>query len=337
MKSNQMSNKKGASTVRIGILGAARVAPGGVIRPSRAISGVEVVAVASRSADRAKAYAQKHRLPKWFGSYDELLRDPEIDAIYLALPNSLHLKWSARAAASKKHILCEKPLAENADQAVKMWEAARDNDVVLAEAMHFHYKTVLRRQREIVESGELGAVEFIRSDCAFPWIPMKKNDFRRSFALGGGAALDLGCYAVHNLRYMLDDEPAVTSVSQQTISPNVDRWMSAEFDLENGAKGSVFCGFRGFFRVRFGVTITFANGLVKWSRKGLVYTKAGKTRVEPITEPPTFVSQLEAFVTAVGGGRSALLSPEESIRSLRVIDAMYKESGLLHRGSQNLS
>jgi predicted dehydrogenase len=213
-------------------------------------------------------------LPKWFDSYGELLRDPEIDAVYVALPNSLHLKWSARAAACKKHILCEKPLAENADQALKMWQAAQDNGVILAEAMHFHYKTVLRRQREIVESGELGAVEFIQSDCAFPWIPMKKNDFRLDFALGGGAALDLGCYAIHNLRYMLDKEPALTAVRQKTISPDVDRWMSAEFDLEDGAKGSVFCGFRGFFGVRFGVTIRFANGSVKWSRKGLVYTKA---------------------------------------------------------------
>lgn len=332
-----MRKREGASTVRIGILGAARVAPRCVIRPSRLVSGAEVVAVASRSADRARAYAEKHRLPKWFGSYDELLRDPEVDAVYVALPNSLHLEWSEQAAAAKKHILCEKPLAENANQAAKMSKAAQDNGVILAEAMHFHYKATLRRQREIIESGELGAVQFIQSDCAFPWIPMKKNDFRLSFALGGGAALDLGCYAVHNLRYMLDREPAVTGVRQQTVTPDVDRWMSADFDLEGGAKGAVFCGFRGFYGIRFGVTIKFADGSIKWCRKGLAYNQGGKTHVEPISEPPSLVRQLEAFVAAVGGGESRLLPAEESIRSMRLIDAMYEESGLLRRGSQNLS
>ena len=331
------SSQDRASTVRIGILGAARIGPRGLIRPSRQVSNAEVVAVASRSKDKARAYARKHALPKWFDSYDRLLSDPEIDAVYVALPNSLHLKWSQRAAECGKHILCEKPLAENADQAARMWEAAQKNDVVLAEAMHFHYKAVLRRQREIVESGELGPIRFIQSDCAFPWIPMKKNDFRRSFELGGGAALDLGCYAVHNLRYMLDDEPTVTRVRCQTISPDVDRWMSAELDLEDGAQGAVFCGFRGFFGIRFGLTIQFVDGSIKWSRKGLAYTKAGKTRIEAISEPPPQVSQLEAFVAAVRGGESALLSPEESIRSMRLIDAMYEKSELSRRGSPGLS
>lgn len=327
------SHRSRPSTVRIGILGAARIGPRGLIRPSRQVSNAEVVAVASRSADRARAYAGKHALPKWFGGYEGLLDDPEIDAVYVALPNSLHRKWSERAAERGKHILCEKPLAENADQAARMWAAAQSNHVVLAEGMHFHYKGVLRRQREIIDSGELGPPRFIQSDCAFPWIPMKRDDFRRKFELGGGAGLDLGCYAVHNLRYALDEEPTVTRVRCQTISPDVDRWMAAELETRGGAKGSLFCGFRGFFGIRFGLTIRFDDGSIKWNRKGLSYTRGGTTRIEPISEPPPAVQQLEAFVAAVRGDASDLLSPEESIRSMRLIDALYEKSGLSPRGA----
>ncbi len=163
---------------------------------------------------------------------------------------------------------------------------------------------------------------------------MERDDFRLSFALGGGAGLDLGCYAAFMLRFMLDAEPIVTRARHRIISPNVDRWMSAELALGAGARGSISCCFRGFVRSRLGVTIVFEKGSTKWSKKGLVCESAGQTKVIAVTRGSTFARQLEAFVTAIQGDHTAILPPEESVATMRVIDSMYEKSGLAQRGSQ---
>ena len=143
--------------LRFGILGAARIAPMALVRPAREGTGVEVVAVAARDERRARAFARRHRIPRTHGSYAALLADPEVDAVYVPLPNSLHAEWTIRALEAGKHVLCEKPLASNAAEAALVIEAAQRSGRLLIEAFHWRHHPLAARMREIVTSGELGA------------------------------------------------------------------------------------------------------------------------------------------------------------------------------------
>lgn len=320
--------------IRVGILGAARIVPRGILRPSRAVEHVEIVAIASRSERVAATFAGQHSIPRWYAGYDSLLNDREVDAVYIALPTALHFEWAIKALTHGKHVLCEKPLAANADQAMEVAQEARRRGLILAEGMHTRYRQVIRRQRDIVRSGELGKLLEIESYYATPYIPMKKNDFRLEINLGGGAALDLGCYAISDLRFVSDAELEIVSCSHKLIRPGVDRWMKAHFRLSSGGNATVFCGFRGFYFHRTGVKVIGEYGSVcKSGRNGLSVRIRGRTRNEVFPKQSTFLLQLDAFAKAVAGKESELLSPDDSVATLRVIDAMYLKAGLLPRGT----
>jgi predicted dehydrogenase len=214
--------------IRIGVLGTARVVSYGLVAPARETPAIEVTAIASRSQQKAQEFAKTYGIPKAFGSYRELLDCTDIDAVYVALPTALHYEWARRAIEAGKHVLCEKPLAANADLAQKLATCAKQHDRVLLEGMHMRYSTQLRRQRELVASGQFGRLLRIESCFRSPFARMAQGDFRTNFDLGGGVALDLGCYAVSCMRYVAGEEPEVVSVRHKCFSPQVDRWMRAE-------------------------------------------------------------------------------------------------------------
>ncbi len=137
--------------IRIGILGAAAIGPMGLIHPARSVPETQVVGVAARDPERARAYAKKHRLPRVFESYEALLADPDIDAVYNPLPNSLHAEWTIRALKAGKHVLCEKPFSSNAQEAERMAQAATETGMVLSEAFHFRYHPLPTRIKAILQ------------------------------------------------------------------------------------------------------------------------------------------------------------------------------------------
>src|SRR5262245_47834132 len=149
--------------LRIGILGAARIAPMALIRPARSVPEAAISAVAARDSARAQAFARKHGIGRVAPSYDALITDPDIDAIYNPLPNSLHAEWSIKAMRAGKDVLCEKPLASNADEARSMVEASRRSGRLLIEAFHYRYHPLAARMKSIVDSGALGAVHHIEA------------------------------------------------------------------------------------------------------------------------------------------------------------------------------
>jgi len=173
--------------LRIGILGAARIAPMALVRPARSVPEAAVLAVAARDETRARRFAARHGIPRVHRGYAELLADPEIDAVYNPLPNSLHCEWSIRALEAGKHVLCEKPLASNADEARRMTEAASRAGRVLVEAFHWRYHPLAERMKAIVESGELGRVRHVEASCCFPLL--LPGDIRYRLDLAGGALL----------------------------------------------------------------------------------------------------------------------------------------------------
>ena len=154
--------------LRFGILGAARIAPMALIQPARRVAEAQVVAVAARDGAKARAFATKHGIPRVHDSYDALLADPEIDAIYNPLPNGLHCEWTIRALRAGKHVLCEKPIASNAAEAQQMAEAARETGRVLVEAFHWRYHPLAKRVKELLASGAIGAPRHYAATFGFP-------------------------------------------------------------------------------------------------------------------------------------------------------------------------
>jgi predicted dehydrogenase len=319
--------------IRFGVLGTARVVPYGLLAPSKETLGVEVNAVASRTPQKAETFAARFGIQRAFGSYEALLDSRDIDAVYIALPPALHYDWARRAIEAGKHVLCEKPLAENAQLAQELALAAKQHGRVLLEAMHIRYLDRLRRQRELVAGGEFGRLLRIESCLRTPYMPIPKNDFRLRFELGGGAALDLGCYAVSCLRYVAGEEPEVLSVRHKRLSPQIDRWMRAALQFPSGVEGVVEFGFRGFYMPRNGVVAICKNGWIKWDGEGLAHAKNGNVINESFLAKSTYQLQLEAFVKSVRGEESNALPPDDAVLTARVLDAMYKKAGLALRGT----
>jgi len=201
--------------LRIGSLGSSRISQAALIEPADSVPEVTVAAVAARDMARAEAYALRHGLERAYGSYEELLADPDIDAVYNPLPNSLHGPWTLRAIEAGKHVLCEKPFASNADEAAQVAQAASASGLVVMEAMHYRYHPLTQRLTEVV--GELGPVRHIQAWTSFAIVD--PGDIRYDYGLAGGAMMDGGCYAIDCLRLLGGDVPSVTGALADPVDP----------------------------------------------------------------------------------------------------------------------
>ncbi|HEY4453650.1 MAG TPA: Gfo/Idh/MocA family oxidoreductase [Pseudonocardiaceae bacterium] len=326
--------------VRIGILGAARISAASLIGPAGRSGDAVVSAVAARDPLRAKEYAAKHKIPKVAAGYAELLADPEIDAIYNPLPNGLHGRWTIAALEAGKHVLCEKPFTANADEARQVAEVAERTGLVVMEAFHYRYHPVARRMVEIVESGELGKLQVVEANFAFP-LP-RFNDIRYQFDLAGGAMMDAGCYAVHMVRALgsaaRDGEPSVVHAEAKLHKPNVDRAMRADLRFPSGHTGRVRCSMWSSNVLNISARAIGEHGELSvinplapqmWHRLS-VRGKQGK-RVEHLSKRHTYDYQLDAFTAAVLRGEPVLTPPSDSIANMAVIDGIYEAAGLSPR------
>src|SRR5438034_2068044 len=203
----------------IGTLGSSRISQPALIEPATSVPEVTVAAVAARGLARAEAFALRHGLPTAHGSYEELLADPDIDAVYNPLPNSLHGPWTLRAIEAGKHVLCEKPFASNADEAAQVARAASASGLVVMEAMHYRYHPLTQRLGEVV--GEFGPVRHIQCWTSFAII--NPGDIRYDYGLAGGALMDGGWYAIDCLRLLGasdgQSEPSVTGALADPVGP----------------------------------------------------------------------------------------------------------------------
>ncbi|MFL6121111.1 Gfo/Idh/MocA family protein [Actinophytocola sp.] len=321
--------------MRIGVLGAARIAPAALVRPARAVDGVEVGAVAARDRGRAEAFARRHGVPAVHGSYADLLADASLDAVYVPLPNGRHARWTLAALDAGKHVLCEKPFTANAAQAREVAAAAERTGLVVMEGFHYRYHPLAQRMADIVHSGELGAVRRVETAMCFP-LPVF-SDIRYDYDLAGGALMDAGCYAVHCLRLLSPGTPAVTTARALTLRRDrrIDRAMTAEFDLGGGATGQVHASMWSSTLLRLRARVAGERGTLVvdnfaaphvWSR--FTVTVDGRRRRERFTREATYVHQLRAFAAAVGGEPTNLTPPADSIATMSLIDDVYTAAGL---------
>jgi predicted dehydrogenase len=326
------------SPLRIGILGAARIAPMALIRPAREVPEAAVSAVAARDPQRARAFATKHGIGRVHPTYEALLADPDIDAVYNPLPNSLHCDWTIRAMEAGKHVLCEKPIASNTGEAERMAEAAQRTGRVLVEAFHWRYHPLAARMKEVLDSGELGAVRQVEAHLCIPLL--RPGDIRYRLDLAGGATMDVGCYPISVIRFLAGSEPEVERAEARLSSPGVDRYMTADFRFPDGRTGRMTCALLSAVLLRASARVrgdrgelAVVNPIGPHLFNRLTVRTAAGTRRERVRGDATYTYQLRAFVAAVRTGAPVPTGPDHGIANMRVIDATYRKAGLQPRGS----
>jgi len=326
------------ASVRFGVLGAARIAPAALVRPARNVPDADVAAVAARDPDRARVFASKHGIPTVHDDYGALLADPTIDAVYNPLPNGLHARWTLAALEAGKHVLCKKPFTSNTSEAEQVAAAAERTGLVVMEAFHYRYHPLAARMLAVVESGQLGTIRHVEASLCFP-LP-RFSDVRYSYELGGGALMDAGCYAVHIVRLLGGEEPAVVSARAKLRSPDVDRAMRADLRFPSGHSGRITCSLWSSSLLRATATVTgdagrlhVLNPVAPQLLHRLTVRAGGRRVVERLPRRSTYDYQLEAFCGAVQRGEPVLTGPADSVATMQVIDAVYAAAAMRPRGS----
>ena len=322
-----------AAPLRIGILGAANIAPLALVAPGREVAGAEVLAIAARDAEKARRFAARYGIPRVHKSYAALLADPDIEAIYNPLPNSHHGLWTLRALAAGKHVLCEKPFSANADEAQRVADAARASGLVVMEAFHWRYHPLAARLLEIVRSGELGELTRVEAGLCAPLI--KPGDIRYRADLAGGAMMDMGCYTVSVVRALAGAEPRVVSARAKRSSAWVDRAMEAEFAFPGGVSGRVVCSMLSWRLLGVWARVTgtratlhVTNPIAPQLFHRVAVKSEGRTRREQVKGGTSYGHQLAAFVRAVREGAPFPTTADDAVKNMAVIDAVYRAAGM---------
>ena len=331
----------------MGTLGSSRISLSALIEPVASVPEVTVAAVAARDKSRAEAFALRHGIPAAYGSYEELLADPDIDAIYNPLPNSQHGPWTLAAIAAGKHVLCEKPFASNADEAAQVADAAAASGLVVMEAMHYRYHPLTRRLTELV--AELGPVQHLQ--CWTSFAIADPGDIRYDFDLGGGALMDGGCYAIDCLRLLgaAERRPSVTGALADPGPPSPGRGPAAVADRSTAVRLAFPGGATGWFESTFtrdgefraDVHAICQNGQVRLDnfifphRGRLVATRNGSVVTdEQGGGDSTYVGQLRAFAAAIAADGPVPTSAAHAVVTMRLIDDAYRAAGLLPRPAE---
>jgi predicted dehydrogenase len=322
-----------AAVLRIGVLGAASIAPSALIKPAENNAEVVVAAVAARDAARAQEFAAKHGIARVHESYEALIADPDLDAVYNPLPNGLHGRWTRAALAAGKHVLCEKPFTANAAEAREIADLAAESDRVVMEAFHYRYHPLALRVEQIVASGELGKLERVEAALCFP-LP-KFSDIRYNYSLAGGATMDAGCYAVHMARTFGGSTPEVVSAQAKLRDPQIDRAMTAELLFFGGHTGRVRCSMWSSHLLQISASVVgdrgklhVLNPILPQAFHRLAVRSADGKRVERFSRRASYAYQLDAFANAVLRGETVKTTPEDAVENMTVIDAIYSTAGL---------
>ncbi len=325
-------------SLRFGLLGVAKITPEALIQPAAGSERAEVVAIAARDPERARAFAEEHGIAQVDASYEALVRNPDVDAVYNPLPASLHAEWTLEALRHGKHVLCEKPFASNASEAEQMVEAARESRLILLEAFHYRYHPLADRILEVAASGAIG--EFREIEAAFCAPIPDTEDIRYDLSLGGGATMDLGCYPIHWCRLVAGAEPTVLGAEAREEPSGIDVTMTAELRFPEDVRCKVHCsmaadvGFQAFLQVTGSKGVLRAdNPLVPHFGHKLRLTIDGNEKAEQIEGRTTYDHQLEAFVAAALAGEKQPTGGLDAISNMRVIDAIYRAAGMQPRGT----
>ncbi|MGM0877567.1 MAG: Gfo/Idh/MocA family protein [Bacillota bacterium] len=315
--------------IRWGILGCAGIAKRSVIPGIQQSETGEVTAIASRGLDKAKQTAEQLNIPMAYGSYEELLADPTIDAVYIPLPNHLHKEWTIRAAEAGKHVLCEKPLSINASDAEEMVEACKKAGVVFAEAFMYRYHPRYTMIRDMIKSGEIGELRGIHGTFTFNNAKDMGN-VRYKQEWGGGSLYDVGVYPISAARMLLDQEPHAATVHAffSEEHGDVDMMASGILEFDHGLALTFDCGMWAAFRNvleivgtegRIEVPTAFVANQDEQDNI-FVFTKDGHREVE-VPRLNQYSLQADAVGRSIQGGEPLPYPATDAILNMKVLDA----------------
>lgn len=331
--------------MRLGLLAAARITTPAVVEPSRLVDGVEIAALAARSIERGRERAAEWGVPVVHSSYEALIADESIDAVYIATPAALHHRWTMAALAAGKHVLCEKPFASNATEAREMVAAADAAGLVLMEAYHWRYHPLVGRVRDLLDGGRIGAVTGVHGAFCLPDGHIPREDIRWVLPLGGGGLMDLGCYPLQWARWVVGAEPEVSGATAECPVPEVDGRFRADLRWQlpdRMVTGSIECSMVGPEPdIRLDIagdqgSIHVTNPLAP-QRGARIELRSADGTAEQVPVPgldtTTYLHQLVAFRDAVVSGSPVPTGGADAIATMELIDACYRAAGLAPRPS----
>lgn len=314
--------------VNWGVIGIGRHFILRVLLPMQKTESVNLCGVSSRDAAKAEDTAKSYNIPRWYGSYDDLLRDGDIEAVYIPLPNNMHLEWIKKAADAGKHILCEKPLALTTAEAEEAFDYTEKNGVLLMEAFMYRFHPQWIRVGELVRTGAIGNVRAVHT--VFSYMNTNPSNIRNKSDLGGGAIYDIGCYGVSTARYIFGGEPGkVFALMKRDEAFGIDMLTSAVLDFGDGHAVFSMCtqmdawqkvdihGTSGTIRVDvpFNAYDDVPVTLTVWSGIGV--------REIPCGPADQFGAEFNAFSRVVRDGGQLPISREDTLGNMRVIDALF--------------
>src|SRR5665647_934464 len=310
--------------VNWGVISCARIADIAVIPGIKAASNAKLYAISSRSKEKLEEYSQKHKPVKAYQSYNDLLDDSDIDAVYIPLPNSLHCEWVFKAAEKKKHILCEKPLGITAKEVELMREVCEKNGVFLMEAFAFRHSPLTFKVKSLVEEGVIGKLKYIEAHFSFVLTDM--SNIRMIKKLGGGATYDVGSYNINIIRYIAGSEPiSIFATGEIGEKSSVDESSCIMMEFKDGLKAVSYCSFNSMDQS--GYTIIGDAGIIEvpvnFNSKGtvkIILKKESGIEEINIDCPDNYMLEVEQFGRCIIKGEKTFLSLEDSYNNAKVIE-----------------
>lgn len=320
--------------IRWGILGVAKINDRLLPAFHRMRNG-QIVAIASRSIDKAREAARQGNIPTPYGSYEALLDDPNIDAVYNPLPNSMHAEWTKKAAERGKHVLCEKPLCPTAAEAAELVAFCRSKKIQLMDGFMWPHHPRTKRMRELLDQGDIGPVRRVSGAFTFPMADLNSDNIRLQASMGGGSLLDVGCYPVYGIRWAMGAEPVRVWATAKFIK-DCDVEMSGTLWLADGRMASFDCGFTQ--PVRQWLEVVGASGVLRVAEMWVPAPDkatfeirrdgrpAGEFETHVVERHEQIQCMLENFNASVLENKPVTPSPDEAVKTLRVLDALARSA-----------
>ncbi|MFH5835511.1 Gfo/Idh/MocA family protein [Proteiniclasticum sp. C24MP] len=308
-----------------GVLGFARIAKNEGIPAILEAESASLYAVASRNEEKLTEAKELFHPEKLYLSYEELLRDEKVDAIYVPFPNALHKEWAIKAMEAGKHVLCEKPLALNEEEVREMVEASRKHKVLLMEAFMYRYTERTRKVQEVLNSGLLGEIRHV--DSTFRFFLNREGTIKMKPELGGGALYDVGCYPVNFATMIMQEEPVKISAAAK-IQDQVDVQISALLEYKDGKTASLHAGFNAFGKNHSEILGTegrleIPDSFLDNEGTLTLHTSEGKEEIH-VPACHRYTLEFEDFSSAILENRAPMLTQEESILNARILDYIFQ-------------
>jgi predicted dehydrogenase len=322
------------SKIRWGVLGTANIARNCTIPGMKLADNCELYAIAGRNPQKAESFKQEFGFQKAYGSYAELIEDADVQAVYIPLPNDLHLKWVKEALLHGKHVLCEKPLALNSAEAKEMYKVAKDNNVHLMEAYAYLHSPYVESLKKDIKEGVIGDIDYIESAFLTQGY---KEDFRLHKEQGGGAMYDLGCYCTTMILSLVDAEPCFIKANAEYTDLGVDDLTTAIIRFDNGVRASFTVGMilgedsnSRFDRLYIHGTKGSIRSEVEYNQEGeATYRIYGSEGIieRKVTIPQNYSLEIEQLGRCILSGEEPHITPEFSIKNSELMDKIFDEIG----------